>query len=247
MGRTSIRCGTLLLFTGLATLANAQPISILEQQSKDLAFETSLEAQRASLRWSHAKELLGKHYQKSIVKSGENILDLDKMISQWTTRALPKNWKESATDISKAILEESQKYGFDPVFLMAVIQNESSFRPDIIGPCGEIGLMQLTRETAEWVTRKYGVSWKGVKSLKDPTTNIRIGAAYMAYLREKFEFHSQLYLAAYNMGSSNVQRALEKQVMPKQYASRVMHHYMAYYSKLKHEIGKPTSNDKPAL
>jgi soluble lytic murein transglycosylase len=98
--------------------------------------------------------------------------------------------------------------------------------------------MQLTAQTAEWIAKKYDIAWKGTKSLTNPIINIKIGAAYIAYLREKFEFKSQLYLSAYNMGSSNVIRAVEKQIWPKEYASRVMQRYVNFYTELKEEIEK---------
>jgi soluble lytic murein transglycosylase-like protein len=60
--------------------------------------------------------------------------------------------------------------------------------------------------------------------------NIRLGAAYLAQLRGEFNSHGRLYLAAYNMGSTNVQRALAKQIFPKEYPGRVMVRYMRFYS-----------------
>lgn len=211
-------------------------IEALERKSRALATKTEMEAQRATVRWNHARELLGKSYQKSVVKMGEDVAFLDDVVYQWTKRALKKAWKKDAKKVSKTIIQQSEKYGFDPVFLMAVIENESSFNPVVIGTSGEIGLMQITPQTAEWIAEKYELPWKGVKSLKDPVTNIIIGSAYLAYLRERFDFHSQLYLAAYNMGSTNVLRALEKQVWPKEYPSRVMQRYVRFYTELKEEI-----------
>jgi soluble lytic murein transglycosylase len=116
---------------------------------------------------------------------------------------------------------------------MAVIENESSFNPTIVGSHGEIGLMQITPVTASWISEKYGVTYKGKASLYDPSINIKIGAAYLSFLREKFNFHSKLYLAAYNMGVSNVHRALGRKVTPQEYSNRVMKRYISFYSKMK--------------
>jgi soluble lytic murein transglycosylase len=116
---------------------------------------------------------------------------------------------------------------------MTVIENESSFNPKIRGTSGEIGLMQVLPRTAEWIARRVGIKWKGEKTLEDPVTNIRIGSAHLAQLREEFKSQGQLYLAAYNMGSGNVQRALAKQVWPKDYPVRVMSRYLKFYSDFK--------------
>ena len=230
-----------LLLLTLASSAYAHKtnsISEIRKESQELDTQTKAEELKALQRWNHAKELLGKRYKKSVVRTGEAVAELDSSIYQWTERALKSRWKKFTRTISKTIIEQSTKYGFDPVFLMAVIENESSFNPEIVGSAGEIGLMQITPQTAEWISKKYDLPWKGARSLKNPATNIRIGAAYMAYLREQFENRSQLYLAAYNMGSSNVKRALGRQIWPREYSSRVMHYYVKYYAELKEEIGK---------
>ena len=194
------------------------------------------ESTKALSRWKHAKELLGKSYRKNITKSGDKFPILDQDLYRWTEKALKPRWKKYSRQVAQSIIQESDRYGFDPIFLMAVIRSESSFNPEVVGRFGEIGLMQLTPQTAEWITEKYHLAWKGPKSLKDPATNIKIGAAYMAYLRGKFAFKSQLYIAAYNMGSTNVHRALARQLTPRVYPSRVMGNYLKYYASLSNNV-----------
>lgn len=238
----SVGRNSFILFTVLvaSTGQNAwsASIEVIQQKSKALAEKTEHESTLAHTRWNHAKELLGKYYKKSVVKTGEEIAVLDEFLRDWTKHSLKEQWKKSAPLITKTIIQESDRYHFDPVFLMAVIQNESSFDPTVRGSFGEIGLMQLTPQTAEWITKKYSLPWRGKESLKDPVTNIRIGSAYLAYLREKFGNQSQLYLAAYNMGSTNVNRALAKQIWPKDYATRVIHRYLGFYTHLRDEFKK---------
>ena len=215
--------------------AHLSSLNALKAKTEALAQKTDAEAQKNSTRLKHAKELLGKYYQKSVVKASEGISNLDEAVLQWTQKLLRGKWKKQSKKVATAILQESEKYGFDPIFLMAVIENESSFNPEVVGGHGEIGLMQLTPETAKWIAIKYDLHWKGVNSLKDPATNIKIGSAYLALLREKFDFHSQLYLAAYNMGTRNVIRALGRQIWPRDYPTRVMQRYVRYYSELSEE------------
>ena len=180
----------------------------------------------------HARELLGKQYPQSIVSQAQEITQLPRFVFKRTEARLKPQWKNSARAISQTILEQSQEYGFDPVFLMAVIENESGFNPETIGTHGEIGLMQILPNTAQWIAHKFNLPWTGPQSLKNPVTNIILGSAYLAYLREKFKFQSQLYLAAYNMGSKNVHRALARQVMPREYPTRVMRKYVGFYTEL---------------
>ena len=195
-------------------------------------------------RLAHAKELLGKYYKKSVVRSGEKVTEIRRFIYDWTKRSLDAKWKKHYRAIARTILSESQKHEFDPIFLMAVIQNESAFNPLAKGRFGELGLMQLKPDTAEWVARKNGIRWKGPEQLLDPVANVRIGAAYLSNLRERFDQHGRLYLAAYNMGTANVNRALEKKIWPKDYPARVMQRYIGFYSELRDTIRKQPAQDQ---
>lgn len=190
----------------------------------------TLSAQQREERLKHARELLGKYYKKSTVKVGESIPKINSMVYRWTKERLTKKYKNDSSRVAQAIIDESLKYGFDPIFLMSVIQGESSFRADMIGGVGEIGLMQIRPETAEWISEKFDMKWNGKASLFDPVVNIKIGAAFLSYLRDRFDDHAQLYLAAYNMGQKNVDKALDKNIWPKDYPQHVMKHYIEFYA-----------------
>lgn len=190
------------------------------------------------IRLAHAQELLGKHYRSSVVRSGEKVKIINSRIYEWTKERLPKSFRKKHKLIAQAIIDESQRYGFDPVFLMSVIQGESSFNPAMRGKLDEIGLMQIRPATGEWIAGMNGIRWKGEGTLYDPVQNIRIGAAFLNYLRSKFDAHAQLYLAAYNMGPRNVNQALEQNVWPKDYPQHVMKLYVEFYSRLDNSIRK---------
>ena len=101
--------------------------------------------------------------------------------------------------------------------------------------------MQLRPGTAEWIAGKFAMKYKGKSTLRDPIENIRIGTAYMNYLRGKFDSHAQLYISAYNMGKRNVDNNLENNVWPKEYASHVMRYYVDFYSALKSGLKKKST------
>jgi soluble lytic murein transglycosylase len=193
----------------------------------------SLSEQQRELRLQHAHELLGRYYKTSAVRAGESVSKINSKIYAWTRERLPKKFKSQYQKIAQAIIDESLKHQFDPVFVLSVIQNESSFNPHRLGALDEIGLMQLRPGTAKWIARKFDLKYKGHRTLHDPVENIRLGTAYMDYLRGRFSSHAQLYLSAYNMGKRNVDENLEKDIWPKDYASHVMHYYIEFYSNLK--------------
>lgn len=189
---------------------------------------------RNTLRVEHARELMGKSYKKSIVSRFEKKGDIEKNIVAIVKERLPKKYKLQASRISKTIIDEAHKNSLDPYFVMAVISGESSFNPLAIGPVGEIGMMQIRPSTGKWMAEILKSKWNGEETLKDPVKNIKLGVAYLAWLRAKFEGHGQLYLAAYNMGPKSVKSAVSRNVYPKDYPIHVMKRYIAFYK----EIGK---------
>jgi soluble lytic murein transglycosylase len=185
-------------------------------------------------RLAHAHELLGSYYSHSIVRKAEHIKNLNEHVMEWTSEAMKGKFHHQARAVAATVLAESERYGFDPIFLLAVIQNESSFNPLARGTSGEVGMMQILPATARWIAEREG--WKlkiTAKRLRDPVMNIKVGAAYLSYLRKQFDSHGRLYLSAYNMGVTNVNRALAHQVWPKDYPVRVMEKYIQYYRDLR--------------
>lgn len=129
-------------------------------------------------------------------------------------------------------MTQSKKYKLDPYIVLAMIDGESSFNPVIVGSMGEVGLMQLRVSTAKWVCEKMDLNWQGNKSLKDPVINIKIGTAYLSYLRKRLgDRGGYLYLAAYNMGYQSLTRALAKKIHPTFYSKHVMKRYLTLNEK----------------
>lgn len=138
---------------------------------------------------------------------------------------LRPRFRRFASAIATTILQESRRFSFDPLLILAVIEQESRFHPAARGTSGELGLMQLKPSTARWLSRKFSFTWKGRRSLLDPSINIRFGTAYLALLRERFESRTQLYLAAYNSGVSAILRAISARELPQAYVAGVMSRY----------------------
>lgn len=193
----------------------------------------SIANEQARLRLEHSQELLGKYYGRSIVRFGESVPKINSQVYHWTKERLPNKNKQDSQRIAQAIIDESLKHEFDPIFLMSIIETESHFNPAVLGGAGEIGLMQILPPTAKWMSAKAGLPWNGKKTLKDPVANIRIGAAYLAFLRDRFDMHARLYIAAYNMGQGNVDSAQAKKIWPKDYPGAVMRNYVDFYERLK--------------
>ncbi len=197
-----------------------------------LASYRNLASVPKKMRIEHARELMGKGYAKSVVGKAENRGHLEESIMKSVEKKLPKGFKALSWAVTETIIKEAKKHEFDPYFVMAVIAGESSFNPRAIGPVGEIGLMQIRPATGEWMAGRIGLKWRGEKSLRNPVDNIKLGTAYLAWLRNKFDKNGQLYLAAYNMGAKSVKNALGRNVRPKDYPKHVMKRYLAFYEEL---------------
>lgn len=181
---------------------------------------------------SHARELLGSSYKRSAARFHERNDGLSKILLKRVKRSLPVTHRKYAGLLTQTILEESRKYGFDPVFVLAIIQTESRWNPNAVGGVGEIGLMQIRPETAEWMADRMKLEWKGKRSLYNPVTNVTLGLGYMAYLRTKMGPSSMKYVSAYNMGPKNVQRLLAQKRKPREYRTKVIGNYEMLYRSL---------------
>jgi hypothetical protein len=192
------------------------------------AFASKMKVQDSRLR--NARELLGGSFKKKVIRKGKEEVDITDFVTETTKRFLPKKFKSQARDISNAIVNAAEEYDLDPVFLMAVAQNESSFNPSKVGTVGEIGLMQILPSTAQWISGLYSLEYRGPKSLHRPETNIWIGAALIDKLRHQFESEAGLYISAYNLGPKKVRMMLSEKRRPKAYVNAVLRRYLALYN-----------------
>jgi hypothetical protein len=116
------------------------------------------------------------------------------------------------------IYEKARKYDVDPALVVAVIEQESRFKPGARSHVGARGLMQLMPRTGRWM---------GARDLYNPEQNVDAGVRYIKYLDKRFNGDIKRIIAAYNGGEGNVQRY---QGIPpfretRQYVKKVMKNY----------------------
>jgi soluble lytic murein transglycosylase len=202
--------------------------------SFDIVFDPKYKVNDEARR-NHAKELLGNRFKKSLAaEQSEDEFGLSVEVFNLVERHTPRRYHYKVEKIAKTILEESNKYNVDPVFVASVIRTESAFNPLARGTSGEIGLMQLMPKTAEYIARRIGMkNFKGEHTLKDPVKNIKLGVAYLDYLRQKFGNQAFKYVPAYNMGPGNVKKTFAAgEARPKVYSARVIKYYESFYRQI---------------
>ncbi len=158
-----------------------------------------------------------------------------RLISQVSPTSFPIKFREE-------VLAAAKPRKIDPRFVLAIMKQESSFRPAVKSPSAARGLLQLVIDTAMKYNKKAGYPTLQPDDLYDPRTNIAIGCEYIADLKQQFGGLYEAIAASYNGGEDNAQRWLDRSrpkepgifasevgfAETKNYVFKVMNNYRAY-------------------
>lgn len=92
---------------------------------------------------------------------------------------------------------------------LTIARRESEFNPVVISSAGARGLMQLMPGTAQEIARETGLDTDTWQLTSDWRHNARLGSAYLAQLRARYDGNPLLMAAAYNAGPGRVAGWLE--------------------------------------
>lgn len=138
--------------------------------------------------------------------------------------------------IAKAIEEQSRRHGYDPLFVQALVEVESTCSPTARSRRGAVGLVQLQPATARAVARAAGIAYEGLPTLLDPVRNVELGLLYLRQLEEQLG-DPHLAIAAYNLGPGRVARMSKGFARSARYVRKIL----ARYEHLLAETFSPTS------
>lgn len=110
----------------------------------------------------------------------------------------------------QAILSAAKARKLDPRFILALIKQESVFKPLAKSPAGARGLLQLTMDAAVKYAPGAGLNAVRESQLYQPETSITVGAEYLEHLTQLFPKMLEPVAASYNGGEDNVARWLER-------------------------------------
>ena len=142
----------------------------------------------------------------------------------------------------QAIVSASKSRKLDPRFILALMRQESVFKPLAKSPAGARGLLQLTMDAAQKYGPGAGLNALRENQLYQPETSIMVGAEYIEHLTKLFPQMLEPVAASYNGGEDNVARWLERAKRPdpgvftsevgfdetKGYVQKVMSNYRVY-------------------
>jgi soluble lytic murein transglycosylase-like protein len=80
-----------------------------------------------------------------------------------------------AMDYAKPVARAAAEFNLDPRIIISMMRQESGCDPRATGKLGELGLMQLKRNT--WATSGYNKLTEA--QLRSPRINIRLGARHL--------------------------------------------------------------------
>ena len=101
-------------------------------------------------------------------------------------------------------VEAAGSRGAEPDLVLAVMREESGYRPKVVSPVGARGLLQIMPETGSQLASQLGENPFDPDSLFEPETNIRFGAFYLAQLLEQFDGRTSAAVGSYNAGPHRV-------------------------------------------
>ena len=93
--------------------------------------------------------------------------------------------------------------------IFAIAREESSFRAEAVSIANAYGLTQLIVPTGRRFGRPLGIT-VNTDTLRDPDVNVRVGAAYMSWLWERYLDNPVVLPSAYNAGQGATDRWLRE-------------------------------------
>lgn len=102
--------------------------------------------------------------------------------------------------------KHTTKYDIDPLFVAAMIREESRYNADIVSSAGAIGLMQIMPANGPEFASRLKIPRFSTKMLYNPDINIQMGSWYMKSLMNQFDNNHALVAGAYNGGPGRMRR-----------------------------------------
>ncbi len=167
----------------------------------------------------NAPELLKEHkIEKRVILSPDGVKRYRYAIK---IAMLPDHLRRRIKPFKNLIERYSEEFKLEPALIAAIIHTESYFNPLAVSKAGACGLMQLmprhgAREAYRYLKGEDRVVPCGM--LFDPEINIRLGTAYIDYMRKTFfgNFDNNLseqylLIASYNWGPGNVLKLIRRE------------------------------------
>lgn len=164
-----------------------------------LAIPDSMESYYGWLATQRLSKLAGRERSEIVTRREDQVRDAIARVAG----SYPAPYRQS-------LLTAAKSRKLDPRFMLALIKQESVFKPTAKSPAGARGLMQFTIDAAQKYASGAGFRSLSESQLYQPDTSIMLGAEYLEYLTGLFPKMLEPVAASYNGGEDNVARWLKR-------------------------------------
>ncbi len=186
-----------LLELGLRTESSWEVDSVVQQyaQTKDVAHMAAIGD------WLAARDL--PQLTLRVGRQMRDLVGLEKLPRVVQKQVYPAGWGD-------LVSEQAAQYGVDPLLMLALMRQESSFDPRAQSGAEAMGLTQVVPPTARSIASRLGRADFALRDLLKPAVSVEFGTWFMAQLLGDYKGRVFPALAAYDAGGGNVARWLQR-------------------------------------
>jgi len=108
------------------------------------------------------------------------------------------------------VAEQANAFGVDPLLMLAVMRQESSFDPRAQSGAQAMGLTQIVPSTARTIAARLGRDDFSLRDLYKPAVSMQFGSWFLSQLLTEYRGRVFPTLAAYDAGGGNVAKWLQR-------------------------------------
>jgi soluble lytic murein transglycosylase len=192
-----LRRADALLELGLRTEASWEVDAVSQQytQTKDLAHLNALAD------WLNARDL--PHLTLRVGRQMRDLAGLSSLPRAVQKHVYPAGWGD-------LVAEEAPRHGVDPLLVLALMRQESSFDPRAQSGAQAMGLTQVVPSTARSIAGRLGRDDFALRDLYRPAVSVEFGTWLLGQLLDEYKGRVFPALTAYNAGGGNTARWLQR-------------------------------------
>jgi soluble lytic murein transglycosylase len=186
-----------LLEVGLRTEAGWEVDAVLQQfaSARDIAHMNALAD------WLSARDL--PQLTLRVGRQMRDLVGLAALPRAAQKQVYPAGWGD-------LVAEQAARFGVDPLLMLAMMRQESSFDPRAQSGAQAMGLTQVVPATARSIAGRLGRDDFLLADLFKPSVSVEFGTWFVAELLGEYKGRVFPTLTAYNAGGGNVARWLQR-------------------------------------
>ena len=120
--------------------------------------------------------------------------------------------------------------GVPVTLVLAMIETESGFNPEIISSTNDYGLLQINKVNHEWLKKSYRTA-----DMLNPYQNVFCGIKIIGTFVKKYNNDLNKALMAYNMGNYGAKKAWQNGITSTKYSTKILELMNKYEEDLKND------------